>query len=113
MKTKAALFTAALMLAAAAAKAEPVRTERAACNVVKTRVAAVRGFPTSSVAYCDVIPPDGSPAGLYVLALHSNRRCDGICSTTMGWFAVQRATGRVFEWDVAEDRLGPPVGTGR
>jgi hypothetical protein len=27
----------------------------------------------------------------------------------MGWFAVQKATGRVFEWDVAELRLGPPV----
>jgi len=27
----------------------------------------------------------------------------------MGWFAVQKATGRVFEWDVAEQKLGLPV----
>jgi hypothetical protein len=27
----------------------------------------------------------------------------------MGWFAVAKATGRVFEWDMAEDQLGRPV----
>ena len=45
----------------------------------------------------------------YVLALHSRRDCDGICSTNMGWFAVEKATGRVFNWDVAEWKLGPPI----
>ena len=113
MKTKAALFVAATLLIAVAAKAGPVRTEQAACNLVKARVAARGDFPLRRIAFCDVIPRASSPASFYVLALHSNRECGGICSTNMGWFAVQRATGRVFEWDVAEDRLGPTISAGR
>lgn len=90
--------------------AAPVRTEKAACDRVKTRISAVRHIPLSVVAFCDGIGAADSPEGFYVLALHSNRRCDGICSTNMGWFAVQKETGRVFEWDVAEMKLGRPVG---
>ncbi len=63
----------------------------------------------SAIAFCDLVAPDSSPSGYYVLALHSTRKCDGICSTHMGWFAVQKATGRVFEWDMVEDKLGLPV----
>ena len=102
------LIVVALMLAAEPAP-QPVRTEEAACERVKTRFVAVRRFPRSRIAFCDVISRADSPRGFYVLALHSNRRCDGICSTNLGWFAVDRATGRVFEWDVAENRLGPPI----
>lgn len=90
--------------------AAPVRTEKAACDRVKTRISTIRHFPVSVVAFCDTIGAGDSPKGFYVLALHSNRRCDGICSTNMGWFAVQKGTGRVFEWDVAEMKLGRPVG---
>ena len=104
----ALLFVSGL-LPLAPLNAAPVRTEKAACDRVKTRIAAIRHFPVSVVAFCD-IGANNSPKGFYVLALHSNRRCEGICSTNMGWFAVQKRTGRVFEWDVAEMRLGPPVG---
>ena len=106
------LMAVALTIAAQAAP-HPVRTERAACELVKARVVAVRLFPLSRIGFCDVIPRESSPRRFYVLALHSNRQCDGICSTNMGWFAVHRATGRVFEWDVAEDRLGPPISARR
>jgi hypothetical protein len=109
MKIRAILLAATTLLIAVAAEAGPVRTERAACELVKARVAATGDFPLSRIAFCDVIPRESSPARYYVLALHSNRRCEGICSTNMGWFAVERATGRVFEWNVAEDRLGLPV----
>ena len=84
--------------------AAPVRTAKAACERVKTRLSAVERFPV-----CDPIGAADSPKGFYVLSLHSNRHCDGICSTNMGWFAVEKRTGRVFEWDVAEMKLGPPV----
>ena len=87
----------------------PVETAEAACDVVKDRVSASRHFPRSVIAFCDTKLAGSSPKDLYVLALHSKRKCEGICSTNMGWFAVQKATGRVFEWDVAEDRLGPPI----
>jgi hypothetical protein len=60
----------------------------------------------STIAFCDHAD---SPPGYYVLALHSNRHCEGICSTNMGWFAVQKASGRIFEWDVGEQKLGSPI----
>jgi hypothetical protein len=90
--------------------AAPVRTEKAACDRVKTRIAAIRHFPVSAVAFCDTIGAADSPKGFYILALHSNRHCEGICSTNMGWFAVHKRTGRVFEWDTAEMRLGRRIG---
>lgn len=94
-------------------RAAPVRTQRAACHRAKTRVSAVRHFPASVVAFCDPIRAADSPRDFYVLALHSNRHCDDICSTNMGWFAVEKRTGRVFEWDMAEDKLGEPVSAHR
>jgi hypothetical protein len=114
-KLTASIKVAALLLAthapplAARMNAAPVKTEETACVFVKDRVSAQRHFPVSAIAFCDIIPAESSPRDYYVLALHSRRDCDGICSTNMGWFAVQKATGRVFEWDVAEDKLGPPV----
>jgi hypothetical protein len=90
-------------------EAAPVRTAKAACERVKTRVSAVEHFLVSVVAFCDTIGAADRRKGFYVLALHSNRRCAGICSTNMGWFAVEKRTGRVFEWNVAEMELGKPV----
>jgi hypothetical protein len=89
--------------------AAPVRSAKAACERVKARVSAVKHFPRSIVAFCDPVGAADSPTHFYVLALHSNRHCEGICSTNMGWFAVEKKTGRVFEWDVAEMKLGQPV----
>jgi len=90
--------------------AQPIKTAKAACATVKVQVSARGHFPISAIAFCDMIPADSSPKELYVLALHGRRHdCDGICSTNMGWFAVQKATGRVFEWDVTEDKLGRAV----
>ena len=86
-----------------------MHTEKEACERVKVRASTVQHFPMSIFAFCDLIDAVGSPKGFYVLALHSNRQCDGICSTNMGWFAVEKKTGRVFEWDVAEMELGKPI----
>src|SRR3954447_12518405 len=105
----ALLCAAGLLPSTAPLDAAPVRAAKAACERVKTRVSAVEHFPLSIVAFCDPIREADSPRGFYVLALHSNRHCDGICSTNMGWFAVEKRTGRVFEWDVAEMKLGQPI----
>ena len=87
----------------------PVRTANAACERVKTHVSVVRHFPVSAVAFCDRIRAKDSPKGFYVLALHGHCR-EAICgSTNMGWFAIRKTTGRVFEWNVADWKLGPPV----
>ena len=97
------------LASAAPAEARPVNSADAACTVAKTRVAARDNFPVSRVGFCDIIPAAHSPSGYYVLALHSRRRCDYICSTNMGWFAVEKSSGRVFEWDVGEWLLGPEI----
>lgn len=34
-----------------------------------------------------------------VLGLHSDRRCNYMCSSLVGWFAVDRTTRRIFDWD--------------
>ena len=60
-----------------------------------------------------MIAEEDSPRGYYVMALHSRRECDGICSTNMGWFAIRRSSGRVFEWDVADMKIGKPLKAGR
>jgi hypothetical protein len=106
-------FGLGLLPSTAPLDAAPVRTAKAACERVKTRVSSVEHFPVSIVAFCDTLRAADSPKGFYVLALHSNRHCDGICSTNMGWFAVEKRTGRVLEWDVAEMKLGRPIQSNR
>ena len=91
------------------ADSPPVNSEEAACTAVKARVAARDDFPVSRVAFCDFSMDP--PVGFYVLALQSTRRCEGICSRNMGWFAIERSSGRVFEWNVAEWELGAKVRT--
>lgn len=109
VKTAMAILMASLFQRPAPAATAPVASEQAACALTKARVVARDHFPVSVIAFCDFIVPEAQPKGFYVLALHSARKCDGICSTNMGWFAVQKATRRVFEWDMVEEKLGPPV----
>jgi hypothetical protein len=108
----ALLLAASLFQSPAPAVAAPATTEEAACGLTKARVAARGHFPVSAIAFCDVTVSDSRPKGYYILGLHGKRDdCGGdVCgSTLMGWFAVQKATGQVFEWDMVEDKLGPPV----
>lgn len=93
----------------AQAKAAPVRTQAEACAAVKASVAVNRHVPVSIIAFCDVIPLSEVPRGYYVLALHSDRKCEGICSTNMGWFAVNQRTSRVFKFDVDSRKVGLPI----
>jgi hypothetical protein len=84
-------------------------SEEQACNLVKARVVAVHRYSEHQLAFCDPSINSDNPPGYFVLALHSNRQCDGICSTNLGWFAVRRSTGEVFDWDVTESKLEGPV----
>lgn len=78
----------------------------AACGVATEKVTALRGLPTSHVARCENM---GEESGYYPLALYAHCREDLCGSTSMGWFAVRKTTGEVFEWDVAKERVGAPV----
>jgi hypothetical protein len=103
-----ALFAASELPWAAPVHASPIRTARAACALAKARVAAQRRFPVSRIARCETHRAVDSPRGYYVLALYGWCREDVCGSTNMGWFAVQKATGRLFYWDVGEQKVGPP-----
>ena len=95
---------------ASCATPQSVGSAEAACVVATARVTAQNGLPTSHVAFCDDLAEVDSPAGYYVMALRA--KCsEEICgSTNMGWFAVQKATGDVFEVDDVTDwKLGRRV----
>lgn len=107
-----ALLLAGLAIAASACARPPsdvVTRVEAACTVATARVTAARGLPLGHVASCDPVGAEDSPAGYHVLGLRAVCDQDLCGSTLMGWFAVETATGTVFEWDVAEWRLGPEV----
>lgn len=94
---------------AGCARPRPVTSPQAACALATERVTAQRGLPTSYVADCDDIPETYAPDGYYVLALRAYCK-EALCGgTNMGWFAVRKADGEVFQWGVAEDTIGPRV----
>lgn len=91
-------------------RASPVKTEEAACDIAKAAYSARWRLKIVASTSCDIISEADSPEGFYVLALHSGPRLDcELCSTNMGWFAIQKATGDAFEWDTAEMRVGRPI----
>lgn len=84
-------------------------TAEAACTVATARVTAQRDLPTARVAMCDPVSEADSPDGYYVLGLRAHCGEELCGSTLMGWFAIERATGAVFEWDMAEGQVGAEV----
>jgi len=91
------------------AAASPVRSKASACSAIKNRVSSAHRIQIKIIAFCDVVSLRNSPRGFYIMAIHSNRECDGICSTLMGWYAINRVNGRIFEWSVADQKIGPEV----
>ena len=84
-------------------------TLQAACAALKIRVASVDGLPETGPPglgwLCD--PSTFQVEGYYVIALRSGRPAP--YSNLMGWYAVERRTHAVYEWDVAEMKMGPPL----
>ena len=111
IKAVATIVGAAAPLTAAAiwvapAQAKPVGSDRAACALARARVAIDLHRDPSSIPDCETVRLDDAPRGFYVLALRGHCR-EPICgSTLIGWYAAQKSTGRLFEWDMGEDRLG-------
>ena len=111
MLIRIASFIALLALPqASCATTQSVGSAEAACAVATARVTAQNGLPTSHVAFCDDIAEADSPAGYYGMALRAHCFEELCGSTNMGWFAVRRATGDVFEVDDVTDwKLGRRV----
>lgn len=100
------------LLTSGCATPEPVASAEAACDVATAGVTAERGLPASHVAVCEGIPEEDSPAGYYVMALRAHCREELCGSTLMGWFAVEKATGEVFEVDVNDWEVGRAITNG-
>jgi hypothetical protein len=83
-------------------------TNTAACDLL------IHAFPAGALhsdestpgamPWCDTTSNSKSPYA--VMGLHSDRRCDYICSSLVGWYAVERKTGKIFAWDINEDVVG-------
>lgn len=107
-RTMSAVSAACLALLALSstgcAKPQPIASAEAACDIATQKVTELRGLPTSHVAHCEKL---GEANGYYPLALYAHCK-EAVCgSTSMGWFAVGKTTGEVFEWDVTALRAGP------
>lgn len=96
--------------ACAASPTDSVKTKKQACKAVQKRVAAESGLsltgPKGMGWFCDHTDNDGK---WFVLGLRSNRKCEGICSNLMGWYAVNKVTGKVHEYNVTEMEVGPEM----
>lgn len=91
------------------ARPEPVASAEVACAVATARVTAERDLPVSHVAMCDPVSDENGRPGYYIMALRAHCREELCGSSLMGWYAVQKATGEVFEVDVADWALGRRV----
>jgi len=88
--------------------AQPVRSDQAACVVATARITELRHLPVTHVASCEA-GSDPDVPGYYVVSLHGHCREELCGSTLMGWFAVRRTDGAVFEFEVGEWKIGKPV----
>ena len=88
-----------------------ILSQQDACSVLKKRIAKLENLPEGGPAeggwFCDFSTSRDNQ--WYVIALRSNRHCEGICSNLMGWYAVNRSSGSVHQYDVAELRVGAEV----
>jgi hypothetical protein len=86
-----------------------------ACSVLKKLMGVHDAVPPSRLDQtwsCDVTTDDdNSHPDWWVIGLRSFRQCEGICSNLRGWFAIHRKTGEIREWDVAELKVGGPIGS--
>jgi len=83
--------------------------EHRACKVTEKRVSRALKLTARPISkwHCDLIRSDQD---FYVLSLHAGSCASGtICSTLIGYFALRRKDGKVYQWDIAEDRLGDPL----
>jgi hypothetical protein len=101
------LLSATVWSAVSPARAATPMSEDAACARLKEHVALTSSLPKSGPVggwFCDFVPYEEKE--WFVIALRSNRACEGICSNLMGWYAVDRRTGALHDFDVAEYRIG-------
>jgi hypothetical protein len=79
----------------------------AACQVLQKAIAKREGVPESGPPggwFCDTVP--SKDPTLYVIALRSSKPLPG-SSNLIGWYAVSRGSGTVYEWNIQSQRATP------
>jgi len=97
-----------------AASPEELLDQDEACVVVKKHVAIEASLPETGPPgmgwFCDFSGfRDSRDERWFLIALRSNRPCDGICSNLMGWYAVERTTGSLHDFDMGENEIGREI----
>jgi hypothetical protein len=78
------------------------------CSLLKRKVARLDSLPETGPPgagwFCDFSTLSGNR--WFVVALRSNRSCNGDCSNLMGWYAINRRSGEIHSYDIAKLRVG-------
>lgn len=85
-----------------------------ACALLKKREAKAASIPETGPVglgwFCDFHAfEDSRDHRWFLIALRSNRQCDGPCSNLMGWFAIDRHNGTIHSFNMAEYAVGPAI----
>jgi hypothetical protein len=106
-----AILVLALSFSAAVHCGEPasgLMTQNKACDLLKKRVGKFYSLAESETVragwFCDFTTYEDT--SWFVIGLRSNRQCEGICSNLVGWYAVDRRTGSVRDFDVGPYQIG-------
>jgi hypothetical protein len=114
--TKAALLLPLILLAFNAAScgrpvnAASVSSDDEMCELAKDAVSAEGLYDKTIMAGCDGGVSE-EMSDYYILRLNSHCQEDVCGSVLLGWYAVEKDTGRVFVWNVADWSLGDEVTT--
>jgi hypothetical protein len=103
------LLAATLCGCSSQANTVAVGSDERACELAKRAVAEAGDFSPSQIAGCDVSLDEETHKRHYVLRLNGYCREEICGSVLLGWYAVDRITAQVSEWDVAEWKLGRPL----
>ncbi len=85
-------------------------SEAEACDAVKGAVVSTGRFEADVINNCDFGSSDEAPA-YYVLRLNAHCREELCGSVLLGWYGVERDTGRVFDWDISYMRPIEEIGS--
>lgn len=85
-----------------------------ACILLKKRISQLDSLPETGPVgmgwFCDFANfQDKRDEQWFLIALRSNRVCDGICSNLMGWYAVDRHNGSIHDADMGKFAVGAEV----
>lgn len=114
MPTSPRLIAKILILALCASTSAEASTlsSEAACLKLRRVVARTYSAPHGAGEYHCELDTSEHVHGYYVFGLHSNFPAppgagpDWVGSSIVGWFAVSKSTGKVFNWDLPDLGLG-------